>query len=200
MKAASKNLEYEKAAMFRKQLFALAHIQDIALLKDAELPSALLATPRVPVRIEGYDISNISGTSAVGSMVVFQGNEPDKNEYRKFRIRTIHQSDDTGMMREMLRRRFKHTPPAGGWPLPHCILVDGGKGQVHVAEEVLKEAALRIPVVGIAKGPTRKKNEVVGGIPAGVSLPTLIRVRDEAHRFAISYHRALRGRRFLPVS
>jgi excinuclease ABC subunit C len=191
MKRASKNLEFERAAILRRQIFGLKHIQDVSLIetdKNFQFPISNFQK----MRIEGYDISNISGTSAVGSMVVFRGTEPDKNEYRKFKIKTIMQSDDVGMMKEVLRRRF-HNP----WPLPDLILIDGGLGQVNAARQVLGEFGLKIPVMGIAKGPTRKKNEFVGSIPNGVASQTLIRVRDEAHRFAITYHRALRSGRML---
>lgn len=196
MRSASDALEFEKAGRIRKQIFSLQHIQDVALIKDSEVLDIAARTGR-PQRIEGYDISNISGTSAVGSMVVFTDGKPDKNEYRKFRIRTITQSDDVGMLREVLRRRFKHTPPAGGWPLPDIVLIDGGRGQVNAARKVLAEFGMRMPVVGIAKGPERKKNEFVGVVPAGIDPNALIRIRDEAHRFAISYHRTLRGARAL---
>lgn len=188
MKAASKKLEFEKATKFRKQLFALRHIRDTALISEEQIPGSGLEVSDSR-RIEGYDISNVSGTSAVGSMVVFRGIEPDKNEYRKFRIRTITQSDDVGMLREVLRRRFKND-----WPLPDLALVDGGRGQVNAALGVLDEIGLKIPVVGIAKGPERKKNEFIGRIPAWSDRKTLIRVRDEAHRFALGYHRRLRTR------
>jgi len=189
MKAASKKLEFEKAAELRGKVFALTHIQDIALIKEQEL---VTSNKELVTRIEGYDISNISGTSAVGSMVVFKGDKPDKSEYRKFKIRTIHQPDDVGMLKEVLRRRFSRFPKSGGWPLPDLILIDGGLGQVNAARQVLGKAGLKILVIGIAKGPTRKKNEFVGAIPKGFSAATLIKVRDEAHRFAISYHRKLR--------
>jgi len=191
MAAASKNLEFEKAAKLRRQLFALQHIRDIALISEEPFLDSKFYILN-SLRIEGYDISNISGTSAVGSMVVFRGSEPDKNEYRKFRIRTITQSDDVGMLREVLARRFKND-----WPLPDLILVDGGKAQVNAARRVAEGFGLRIPVVGIAKGAARKKNDFVGKIPAGVDKKTLISVRNEAHRFAISYHKKLRGRGFL---
>lgn len=188
MRAASDALEFEKAGRIRKQIFSLQHIQDVAFIKDSEVLDIAARTGR-PFRIEGYDISNISGASAVGSMAVFTDGKPDKNEYRKFRIRTIRQADDVGMLREVLRRRFRND-----WPLPDVVLVDGGRGQVNAATGVLEELGLRIPVTGIAKGPTRKKNEFVGAIPAGVDPTMLIRVRDEAHRFAMRYHRVLRGR------
>lgn len=189
MRAASKSLEFETADKLKRRIFALRHIQDVALITEDELraPEAV-----APLRIEGYDISNISGTSAVGSMVVFMGAMPDKNEYRKFRIRTISRSDDVGMLKEVLRRRLHND-----WPLPALMLIDGGRGQVSAAKTVLNEFALRIPVVGIAKGPERKRNDVIGIIPKGVLKATLVRVRDEAHRFAISYHKRVRGRAFL---
>jgi len=205
METASRDLDFERASKLRGQIFALQHIQDIALIGEEKLDirnSGLSA----PLRIEGYDISNISGTSAVGSMVVFSGDRPDKKEYRKFKIKTIFQSDDTGMLKEMLRRRFTRLRQGYGgqeredyssWPLPHIILIDGGKGQVNAAQSVLDEVGLRIPVVGIAKGPTRKKNEFVGEVPLSIPESILIKVRNEAHRFAISYHKEVRRRRFL---
>ncbi len=192
MRTAAKKLEFEEAARIRRQVFALRHVRDVALIGEDAVLSGKQSLPYEPQRIEGYDISNISGTSAVGSMVVFTDGEADKSEYRKFRIRTVTQSDDTAMLREVLLRRF-----GNDWPLPNLILIDGGKGQVHAAERALSEASLKIPVVGIAKGPERKKNEFVNAIPQGFDEKTLIKVRDEAHRFAISYHRAVRGRKFL---
>jgi len=124
-----------------------------------------------PVRIEAYDISNISGTDAVGSMVVFSargGNwQPDKSEYRKFKIKTVDGSNDVAMMKEILLRRFKNDWPAStrgddrsstrGWPMPDLILLDGGQGHVNMAEKLLRqELGLDVAIVGVAKGPTRK--------------------------------------------
>ena len=91
------------------------------------------------------------------------------------------------MLEEVLRRRF-YNP----WPLPNLILVDGGAGQVHAAERILLEFGLKIPVVGIAKGPKRKANKFIGKIPSEIDKKTLIHLRDEAHRFAIAYHKKLR--------
>lgn len=209
MHTASDALDFERAVRLRRQLFGLRHIEDVALISEEEEPKTKSSKLKTGSRIEGYDISNISGTSAVGSMVVFEDGAPAKEHYRKFKIRTItganparpdgagRSGGDVGMLREVLARRFTHVPPASGWPLPHLILIDGGKGQVRAAEQVLGEAGLKIPVVGIAKGAKRKKNELVGKIPAGLALRTLIRVRNEAHRFAIAYHRAVQSRRSL---
>ena len=190
MKASAKRLEFEKAAKLKRSVFALNHIQDVALINDAE--TAASATKGSVFRIEGYDVSNISGTSSVGSMVVFEDGRPNTNEYRKFRIRTIIGSDDVGMLREALTRRLHND-----WPLPALILIDGGEGQVNAAKRVLDENGLAIPVVGLAKGAERKNNRPVGQIPPGIKEELLIKVRDEAHRFAISYHKNLRGRNFL---
>ncbi|KKU19208.1 MAG: hypothetical protein A2119_01010 [Candidatus Colwellbacteria bacterium GWA2_46_10] len=193
MQMAARALYFEEAGRLKRQLFALGHIQDVALISRDDIDT----TSKRGVRIEGYDISNISGTSPVGAMVVSVGGRLAKDEYRKFKIRTISQSDDVGMLEEMLSRRFLHTLSTGGWPLPVLVLVDGGKGQVNVARSVIAEAGLRIPVVGIAKGPTRKKNEFVGKIPGGIKEAELILLRDEAHRFAIKYHKEVRSRTFI---
>lgn len=188
MRAASKVLQFERAERARRQIFALQHIQDVAVIADRELAVERPGARRH--RIEGYDVSNISGTSAVGSMVVFVNGAPDKNEYRKFRIKTVEGANDVAMLREVLTRRFRNN-----WPLPDIMLVDGGAPQVNAARRVLRRFRVAVPVVGLAKGPERKRNDVVGRMPAGVDLATLIKVRDEAHRFAISYHRKLRAAR-----
>ncbi|HEX4103950.1 MAG TPA: excinuclease ABC subunit UvrC [Candidatus Paceibacterota bacterium] len=210
MKAASKTLDFEKAQKLRGQIFALTHIRDTALISDSEVllhgdaPSENAGAR--DYRIEGYDISNISGTAAVGSMVVFEGNEPNKNEYRKFKIRTIFTPNDVGMLTEMLTRRFSRAAAGGkrsemterhSWRLPDLILIDGGIAQANAAKKVLMRAGLRIPLVGIAKGPERKRNDILGAVPKWTNKQTLIKVRNEAHRFAIGYHKAVRGRNFL---
>jgi excinuclease ABC subunit C len=121
-------------------------------------------------------------------MAVFVNGKPAKDEYRKFRIRTIHKPNDVGMLEEILRRRFQNS-----WPLPDLILIDGGAAQANVARKIVKERGMHIPILGIAKGPKRRRNDIIGIIPKGAEKKVLIRVRDEAHRFAISYHRKLRG-------
>ncbi|MBI2514568.1 excinuclease ABC subunit UvrC [Candidatus Wolfebacteria bacterium] len=188
MNLASKNLEFEKAEKLRRQIFSLQHIQDIALIRNEEIGNWKLEIGNSAERIECYDISNISGTSAVGAMVVFENDKPAPNEYRKFRIRSIMKSDDVGMLKEILRRRFRNN-----WPLPGLVLIDGGRGQVNAAQSVLDEFGLKIPVVGIAKGPRRKKNDFIGKAPRGIDKSILIQLRNEAHRFAISYHKKIRS-------
>lgn len=204
MKVQAKKQEFEKADKLRRQIFALQHIRDIALIADNETLVMGTSVLKPGYRIEGYDISNISGTSAVGSMVVFEDGEANKNEYRKFKIKSVFQPNDVGMLKEVLERRFAHagvdeTPSAvelkTRWRMPDLILVDGGLAQVNMARRVLLQAQLKIPILGIAKGPRRDRNDIIGLIPKGVHKETLVKVRDEAHRFAIGYHKALRARR-----
>lgn len=180
-------LEFEKAAKIKNQIFALQHIKDISLINNDLIDD--LDSKDKRIRIEGFDISNISGFFAVGSMVVFVDNKPVKKDYRKFKIKKIKGINDFKMLEEILKRRFSHLE----WELPDLILIDGGIGQVNVAKKVLKYFNLNIPVVGIAKGIRRRKNEFIGIIPSNIDKNILIQVRDEAHRFAISYHRKLRN-------
>ncbi len=164
-----------------------------------------LSLTKLPQRMECYDISNVSGKHAVGSMVVFQDGEPDKSSYRRYRIKTISEPDDYAMMYEMLARRF-----ARGENLPDLVVVDGGKGQLNVALSVLKDLKIKIDVIGLAKEeraifpgkgiskkkaaksedrvylPKRKDAIYLSAWPQALRL--LQQVRDEAHRFALSYH------------
>lgn len=150
-------------------------------------------------RIECFDISNLYGQQAVGSMVVLLSGRPENREYRKFRIKTVRGISDVSMMDEVLTRRLKHTE----WPYPQFILIDGGKPQVAAAREVLRRTNLTIPMAGLAK----REEEII--IPegsefitlrlplSGRAIKVLMRIRDEAHRFAITYHRLLRSKAFV---
>ena len=168
-----------------------------------------LSLSKLPRRIECYDISNISGKYAVGSMVVFQNGEPDKSAYRRFRIKTVSESDDYAMMYEVLSRRFSHNEN-----LPDLVVVDGGKGQLNVALSVLKDLKIKLDVIGLAKEertiisgssiikkkdrksedrvylPLRKDAIYLSAWPAALRM--LQQARDEAHRFAVSYHHRLK--------
>ena len=158
-------------------------------------------------RIEAYDISNTAGFESVGSMVVYENGLPKRNDYRKFKIKTIEGPDDYGSMREVLTRRFSHGlaeqkgERTGGFSdFPELILMDGGKGQVHAAEEVLAFLGIVIPVCGMVKddhhrtrGLLYQDREIpIGRDSEGFKLIT--RIQDEAHRFAITYHRSRRGK------
>jgi excinuclease ABC subunit C len=192
MKQAAKDMEFEKAAKLRDKIFALRHIQDVALIQEEDLRHP----EDIPARIEAYDVSNIHGAFAVGSMVVFTEGLMDKSQYRKFKIQISKSwkkgADDIAAFKEILSRRLNHTE----WSYPDLILVDGGKGQVNGALEILRARRLNIPVVGIAKGAERNKDEVIGANNLAVDKKLLLRIRDEAHRFAIQYYR-LRHRKDL---
>ncbi|MDD4900637.1 MAG: excinuclease ABC subunit UvrC [Patescibacteria group bacterium] len=162
----------------------------------------MLALPKVPERIEGYDIANIFGREAVGSMVVFTAGEANKSEYRKFKIKIGQgEANDVGMLKEVLERRFNNT-----WPAPDLIIVDGGKAQLNAALRVLQRRKLPIPLIAISKGLGLRSANAPDKLffpgqarplelpLASPALHLIKRVRDEAHRFAIGYHRQLRSR------
>ena len=159
-------------------------------------------------RMEAYDISNISGYDSVGSMVVFEGGRPKKNDYRKFRIKTVEGPNDYGSMREVLTRRFTRAveeidagnTSAGFGKLPDVIMMDGGKGQVGIALEVLEDLALDIPVAGMVKDDHHNTRGLIyNGEELAIDVTSegfklITRLQDEAHRFAITYHKSLRGK------
>lgn len=188
MREAAKIQEFEKAAKLRDRLLALQHIQDVALIREEEFTNNI----EIPRRVEAYDISNIAGAFAVGSMVVLTDGLVDKSQYRKFKIKTVNGSDDIASIKEIFRRRFNHQE----WPQPNLILIDGGKPQVNAVKEILSELKLAIPVVGIAKGLQRSKNEIIAEAEVKIEPKLLLKLRDEAHRFAIQYYR-LRHRKSL---
>jgi len=177
-----------------------------------------------PRRIEGFDISNIYGRQAVGSMVTFVQGKPEKQGYKRFKIKTVKGIDDYAMMQEVVRRRygklvqkpgagewenermgrgrkyFTHspTPPFSSSDLPDLIVIDGGKGHLNAALKVLRGLKLSLPIIGIAKEFEQLflpgQSEPIALPPQSKALQLLQRVRDEAHRFAIGYHRLLRGK------
>jgi excinuclease ABC subunit C len=158
-----------------------------------------LNLPGTPNRIEGYDISNIQGTEQVGSMVVWENGGMKKDDYKRFRIRTVAGADDFASLREVLSRRFGRALEQGT-ALPDLVLIDGGRGQLNVGLAVLQELGLDwLPVASLAK----QQEEVYVGDslqplaldPTSPALHTLQKIRDEAHRFAITYHKKLRSRR-----
>ncbi len=155
-------------------------------------------------RVEAYDISNISGCESVGSMVVYEDGRPKRSDYRKFRIRTVIGPNDYASMREVLTRRFTHGLEEQGFGsfarFPDLLMMDGGRGQVNIAEEVLTALGLHIPVCGMVKDDNHRTR---GLYYQNVEIPIdrhsegfklITRIQDEAHRFAIEYHRSLRSK------
>jgi len=154
-----------------------------------------LGLKNLPEKIEGFDLSNISGNQAVGSMVSFHNGSPDKNNYRRFRIKSVQGIDDYKMLAEVLRRRYVRIIKEGG-VLPDLLLIDGGKGHLQAAARQLKELHLKLPLAGIAK---KEEHVYASGRGRALNFPKdapalnlIRRVRDEAHRFALAYHHLLR--------
>ena len=190
MKRLSREMKYEDAVIRRNQLFSLNHIQDVAFIRKDEILKNKYE--KYPLRAEAYDISNISGKFAVGSMVVFSLGKPNKSEYRKFKIKTVKGANDIAMLKEVFKRRFAHK----NWQMPDLLIIDGGLGQKNVASMVLKKYNLNIPIVSIAKGSDRKGEKLFFSAFKEYVFPDIEfikKMRDEAHRFAISYHRKLRS-------
>lgn len=212
MQEAAQSRDYERAAMWRDTWLALqATVQQRARMAGPPEPPpdeagraledlrTVLGLPLSPRRIEAFDVSNIAGTHAVAGMVCFVRGVPDRRRYRRFRIRTVWGADDPRMMAEVLKRRYTRLRNEGG-QLPQLVLVDGGAAQVAVARHTLDRLNLsKISVAGLAKRlediylPQRS-------VPVRLSfsspaLKLLQRLRDEAHRFALTYHRRLRQQR-----
>lgn len=198
----------------RKLLDLVAHNAELGLRARTDaLPThddalaelqRVLGLARPPRRIEAYDISNLHGSHAVGSMVVFWDGSPKKSEYRRFRVQTVSGIDDFAMIAEVVKRRIGRAQlgDENFLPLPDLILIDGGKGQLSAARAILRALGCeQIPTIALAKEHEhifvehrREPLVLPRGSPA---LQLLQRVRDEAHRFALTYHRAVRRRRFL---
>lgn len=213
--AASKNDNFEYAGQIQKQIDAITLItspfyqpfeyelnpnlrSDVINLSLQAL-QAILNENGVPVtnlqRIECYDISNTAGLNATASMVVFTNGEKDSASYRKFKMRGNYnrKPNDFAMLKETLRRRLKHDE----WPQPSLMIIDGGKGQVSSVKTILTELGSKIPLIGLAK---REETIITAALKEirlpkrSASLQLVMRIRDEAHRFAITYHKKLRAK------
>ena len=175
-----------------------------SLLESLKKSLSLKALPKT---VECFDISNIQGTNAVASMVRFADALPDKNRYRHYKIKTVSGPDDYASMYEVLGRRFKRADQKS-WELPDLLMIDGGKGQLNIVSQVVRELGYqgKLDLISIAKG--RKEGELDKIYVDGINTPyilkdnkqglyLLIRVMDEAHRFAIEYHKKKRGIQFV---
>ena len=216
MKELSKDERFEEALEYRNRLEALSAIKynkvSYRPMDELEELRNILGIRKRPDRIEAFDVSNIMGEEACGSLVYFYKGKPDKNEYRRFRIKTVSGMDDYSMIREIVRRRYVRSLEEKK-VLPDLIVIDGGKGHLSVALDELKKLSIDdIPAIGIAKPARRQGRPVPAGgefehiyVKGGkgpVVLPKeskalhlLDRIRDEAHRFAISYHKKLMSKR-----
>ncbi len=201
MEQAARHQRFEEAARVRDQIEAFTSIitakEKSLAAGPLEQLQAALRLPALPQRIEAFDISHTFGAFSVGSMVVFLDGKPHKAHYRKFRIETVQGIDDYQMMREVIRRRYSGSLVAK-LPFPDLVLVDGGKGQLSAACDELAVLSLTLPAMGLAKRFEQiflpGSQEPVVLLPTSPVLHLVQHIRDEAHRFAITYHRTLRGR------
>ena len=206
-KRGSKVKKTELANRNALESYQRKHAEELRGLDLLERLRSSLRLARLPEAIECFDISNIQGDSAVASMVRFENGAPAKDKYKRFRIKTVEGPNDYAMMHEVLRRRFSRAAQEG-WELPELILVDGGKGQLNIAYEALRELGFedKVDLSSIAKGRAEgesdkiymygRKNPILFS-KNSKALFLLMRIRDEAHRFAITYHKKLRGKKAL---
>ena len=185
--------------------FLRKHRENMKALEELQY---VLDLEEVPSRIEAYDISNINGVGNVGSMVVFEKGEAKKTDYRRFKIKTLDYQDDYKSMEEVLRRRFLRGIESNNDEnksnsfsiFPDLIMVDGGKGHVNMARSLLRELGINIEVCGLVKDDFHKtrgiiyKNREINLDKDSLAFKLIYRIQEEAHRFAISYHRSLRSK------
>lgn len=189
MKGAAEREDYERAEVLKRQISSLTHIKDVSLIKDEHRFAYGGETSRNS-RIEAYDVAHTSGTETVAVMTVVADGVAVKASYRKFKIKTAT-NDDVAAMTEALQRRLNHPE----WPLPRVFAVDGGKGQMRAAERILSKAGLMVPVVGVVKNERHQPERLIGDKLAIEKYgKDILLANNEAHRFAITWHRRRRGR------
>ena len=190
MMAYAKAERFEEANQVKKRIYALQHIQDIALIKN----DAHKYRDNKRLRIEAYDVAHLQGSDMVGVMTVVEAGEAMKSEYRKFKVRSLSSANNPAALKEGLARRLKHPE----WPFPQLIVVDGNSVQKRAAELVLKQQGFTIPVVAVVKNAQHKPERLIGqkqllkDYQEGILLSNA-----EAHRFSIAYHREKRNKRAL---
>ncbi len=191
MMTLAKKREFEKAGEIKIKIFALEHINDVALIKEDNL-----YTSHIPAsfRIEAYDIAHMSGKNMVGVMTVIEDGEVAKQEYKKFIIKTQTGSNDTGALEEVLSRRLRHIE----WGLPSLIVVDGSTAQVNVTKRVLDRYQYSIPTVAVVKDDKHKAKAIMGDEALiKIHKKSILLANSEAHRFGIAFHKKKRGQNFL---
>ncbi len=232
MLALAKKQKFEEAGEIKKKIFALEHINDVALIKEENNFifdyyenskyalrcfsssqnetnfSEVLGSPSSQpdthkkyfhfgnsFRIEAYDVAHMSGKNMVGVMVVLEDGEFNKKEYKKFKIKTQTDANDTGALEEILERRFNHPE----WMLPNLIVVDGSTAQINIAKKVLKDKNFKIDIASVVKDERHKAREIkyIGKGDLEKYKKQILKINEEAHRFAITYHKQMRSKNFL---
>ena len=184
MKSFAQKKEFEKANVIKHTLFTLNHIRDISLIKD-DMSKTVFDTE---FRIESYDIAHMSGKNVVGVMTVVEDGEIKKSDYRKFKIKDNPGVNDTKALSEVLSRRLAHIE----WRLPDLVVVDGGIAQKRVVEKILEKNNIKIPVVSVVKDERHKPREILGDKKWLKYEREILLSNNEAHRYAISFHKHLR--------
>ncbi len=180
-------LRFEEAGEVKKLLFGLQHIQDIALVRQD-------IGEGERHRIEAYDVAHLQGSASVGVMTVVQKSRVQPSEYRQFKLRAKHNGNDLSALEEILRRRFTHPE----WPFPELIVIDGGETHRQHGEKILKEIEVNIPVLSVVKDERHRPREVLGLIALAERFKKeALLANNEAHRFAITFHRKRKRRDFL---
>lgn len=198
MKMCAKAREFEKAGEIKRQIFALQHINDVALIKqDSTILNGTLGELKIErniFRIEAYDVAHMSGKNMVGVMVVVENGEIAKNEYRKFKIKTQSGSNDTGALCEVIERRLSHEE----WRYPRLMVVDGGIAQINAVQKIFKKYGIEIPIVSVLKDERHRPKNILGNEKYAKKYEKeILLANSEAHRFAISYHKKMRNKNFL---
>ncbi|MBP6884287.1 MAG: UvrB/UvrC motif-containing protein [Candidatus Pacebacteria bacterium] len=190
MKLSAKAQKFEEASRIRNQIFALEHINDIALLKT----ESRFKNQDSRIRIEAYDVAHMSGKNMVGVMTVIEDGEVNKREYRTFNIKGQTGADDTRALEEILSRRFRHTE----WGMPSLVVADGGEAQLRVAKQVLKRYQLEIGAVSVVKDERHKPKDILGDeAMAKKYKKEILLANSEAHRFSLKLHKNKRDKNFL---
>lgn len=188
----SQTLQFEAAEQSKRALFAIDHIADTAFLTRRILENA--SDEKQNDRIEAYDVAHTGGTETVGVMTVVGGGILEKSQYRKFIIRGDAHGNDLLALEELLRRRLAHTE----WPLPSMVVVDGSQVQLQAAEAVLRDAGVSVPIVSVLKDEHHKPKDIVSDVSLHADRKRdILLANSEAHRFAITFHRKRRGKKFL---
>ncbi len=190
----AKNEEFEKAVKVRQTVFGIQHIQDVALIRRDKNYYPAVAR----VRVEAYDIAHMAGADTAGVMTVVENGYAQPSEYRMFKIRKANKGDDLQALAEVLERRFNHPE----WYMPSLIVIDGGSTHLKFAKEILKKINVSIPAVSVVKDESHKAKDIVND---DIALSRLVKdhkneillANSESHRFAIKYHKNLRGKAFL---
>ncbi|HAQ03147.1 hypothetical protein A2467_02690 [Candidatus Nomurabacteria bacterium RIFOXYC2_FULL_36_8] len=216
MLAFAKKKEFEKAGEVKNRIFALNHINDVALIKEDLIApqknasqeyanfsrftlkgSDATQNSHIPVslfRIEAYDVAHMGGKDMVGVMTVVENGEVNKSEYKKFIIRTQSDANDTGALEEVLSRRLRHTE----WGLPSLVVVDGSTAQVNVAKRILARYQFKVPIVGVVKDDKHRPKALIGSEEIiKIYKKQILLANSESHRFAITFHKQKRNKSFL---